>query len=396
MPLELMEKPIHIQGWEKFIALGVPTKEVEAFRYVHLKELLSHPFYLPTQLHPAGEIKKNQLVFFNGSYLAELSSPPPQAIALPLTKAVKTYGNFLNLRLEKLLKEEKDPFAALNAAYYQEGLFLYLPPKTVCESPIHIFHILGPLQQPTLLSPRIPLFLGKESALHLSYLQTSSEPKAWINGYIDCALEERSSLTIGLLSEQRPESHDFLALRATLKKGSVFRSCSATNGGATSRHDYAIQLLGEGADASLQGVWSLRGERQHHVHVLMDHQSPSCTSLQKFKGCLYDSARSSFEGKIFVHQSAQKTQAYQMNNNLIVGSEASANCKPNLEIYADDVKASHGATIGQIEEEDLFYFTTRGISLEFARSLLIGGFIQEVIDGFEDPLLRQKAVETVL
>lgn len=385
-----------MKAWEKFLELGMPTKEKEAYRYVHLKELLSRPFHLCATSRIDVEPQENQLVFINGSYSETLSRPPQMLVALPLSKAFKTYGSFLNSRLQKLMREESDPFAALNGAYYQEGLFLYLPPKMSCDSPIRILHIVEGLSQPTLISPRIHLFVGKEGALRLSFSQTVSQDHIWINGYIDCALEERASVKLALLSEQLSESHDFLAVRATLKNRSCFRSCSATNGGTTSRHDYVIRLLGEEANASLYGVWAMEDHRQHHVHILMDHQEPSCSSLQKFKGVLNQSARSSFEGKIYVHPRAQKTEAYQMNHNLIMGGEATANCKPNLEIFADDVKASHGATIGQIDEEHLFYFKARGISAHRARSLIMRGFMQEMIDLFEDSELGEKALKMLI
>lgn len=157
-----------------------------------------------------------------------------------------------------------------------------------------------------------------------------------------------------------------------------------------------VRLLGEGGEASLNGVWALKGHNQHHVHVLMEHHETYCTSMQKFKGVVQEQARSSFEGKIYVERKAQKTEAYQMNNNLILGKEASANCKPNLEIFADDVKASHGATIGQMDEEHLFYCKARGIPPHQAHALLVRGFVQEILDLFEEGALREKALEMMI
>ena len=212
------------------------------------------------------------------------------------------------------------------------------------------------------------------------------------NSFIDCALDESAHVNLTLLSDQDSTGHHFFALRATLKESSVFKSYSVTKGGATSREDYVVRLLGEGADASLYGAWSLRGQRQHHVNVFMEHVSPNCTSMQKFKGTLSEAARSSFEGKIYVHKEAQKTVAYQTNNNLVLGEKASANSKPNLEIFADDVKASHGTTIGQLDEEQLFYFTARGIPKDIARNLLMQGFCQEIVNLIEDPKLREEAL----
>jgi Fe-S cluster assembly protein SufD len=174
----------------------------------------------------------------------------------------------------------------------------------------------------------------------------------------------------------------------------VFKSISVTNGAATSREDYLIRLQGEAAEAYLYGVWTLDGNRQHHVNICLDHQEAACTSLQKFKGILSDTSRSSFEGKIYVHPQAQKTQAYQMNNNLVLGERAAAYSKPNLEIFADDVKASHGATIGQIDPEHLFYLQARGISAHMAQMLLVQGFKNEIIDLIPHFHLREEAMQT--
>lgn len=211
------------------------------------------------------------------------------------------------------------------------------------------------------------------------------------NSLIDCALEESAHLSCTLLFQQHEKAHDFFSLRATLKSRSVLKSLSVTNGSATSRHDYILHLVGEQAEAALYGAWGLAENRQHHVNVLMEHHEPSCRSLQKFKGALADASQSSFEGKIHVHQKAQKTEAYQMNNNLILGERSSANSKPNLEIFADDVKASHGSTTGQLDEEHLFYLTARGLSKNLAKTLLVRGFSEEILNLIEDKEKREEA-----
>lgn len=390
--LQLMDKPRCIKTWERFLELGLPTKESEVYRYVRLKELYSQPFHLPQPWKGTLKGEAGTLVFVNGAYAQALSHAPKPLVALPLSQAFKIYGNFLNPRIQKQLKEEKDPFAVLNGAYCTEGLFLYLPPKSRCETPLKIVHIIDQEGEPTLLCPRIHLFAGKEAAAKLSFFQKINSPHVWVNTVMDLALEEGATLSLTTLSNQQQAAHDFLALRATLKNQSVFNSYGVTNGGATSRQDYVIRFLGMQANASLYGMWDLKGNRQHHVNVLMDHQEPSCTSLQKFKGVITDASRSSFEGKIYVHQRAQKTEAYQMNNNLIVEGRASAYVKPNLEIFADDVKASHGATIGQLDQEQLFYLTTRGCPLNLARDLLIRGFTQEIIDLIDCPQIKKEAL----
>ncbi len=393
MSLELLEKHLHQTAWDRFVEIGLPTKQNEVYRYVRLKDLYRHPFSAPEPFEASIIPLESTLVFANGTYMEALSSPPKGVIVLPLSKAFATYGSFLNARKAKWSKEEKDPFAALNGAYYTEGLFIYVPPKCVCLSPIRIIHYTEKMQKPTHVCPRIHLFAGKESAVQLTWEQRGPLDHMWVNTYIDCALEEASSVTLSHVHRLPETAHHFLALRATLKSRSTLKSFSVTNGSATSREDYLVRLQGEEAEANLYGVWDLKGHRQHHVNLWIDHQEPSCTSLQKFKGILSDASRSSFEGKIYVHSKAQKTQAYQMNNNLVLGERATANSKPNLEIFADDVKASHGTTIGQIDPEHLFYLQARGIPVFMAQQLLLQGFRNEIIDLIPHPHLREEALQ---
>ena len=189
------------------------------------------------------------------------------------------------------------------------------------------------------------------------------------------------------------DSWYFDACSASLKRNSTFKTVMATAGSTSVRHDYRISLTGENAEAKLNGIWMLSDNNESHTHVLMRHQAPYCRSMQFFKGAIDDVSRSSFEGKIFVEQIAQKTEAFQLNNNLILSDHAIANSKPNLEIFADDVKASHGATVGQLDAEQLFYLKTRGYSEQAAKNLLVYGFCKEVIDLIPIPSLQQKITE---
>lgn len=377
-------------AWDQFLHLDLPKKR--------FNKLYTHPFKNAEPVHPGDittyllpECQNSYCVFVNGCYLPDLSKPPKEIIALPLTLGLKTYGSFLNARHTKQLKEEKDPFAALNGALYQEGLFLYLPPKVLCEAPLQILHFID--GDDCVVSPRLHLFMGRESSLSLAMTRSGAGKNIWINGYADFALEERASLTLTSLSEEEKTTTHFEAIRATLKRQSQLKSWSVTNGGALSKQDYVVRLSGEECDASLYGAWGLEGNKEHHVNILMDHQEPNTTSLQTFKGILADKSHSSFEGKIYVHQKAQKTQAYQMNRNLILSKYASAYCKPNLEIFADDVKASHGATIGQLDDEHLFYLRARGIPQSVARALLVQAFTQEIVDPIPLASLRALAIQ---
>ncbi|MCC5832901.1 MAG: Fe-S cluster assembly protein SufD [Chlamydiales bacterium] len=375
--LETLEKEVtDREAWGRFQELGFPTKEWELFRYVRLSDLYARPFSKAREAALELTPKEGQLVFVNGRYHENLSRLPRGIVVQPLLQAKKTYGGFLIPRLEAQLREEKDPFAALNGALAEGALFIYLPPKTV--SAFTIIHHLTPQANPAITAPRFHLYAGKEAE---AKIVISHQAQDWVNSFADFALDERASVKLVSRFEADETSWQFDAIRATLKRESRFTSCAVVKGGATLRLDYGIRLMEERAEASLYGLCRPEERSHHHVNVLMKHEAPRCRSLQHFKNVLKGISRTSFEGKIHVDRLAQKTEAFQMNNNLILSPRASANSKPNLEIFADDVKASHGATVGQIDEEQLFYLKTRGIPLAQAKELLVEGFCREILEG---------------
>ena len=213
------------------------------------------------------------------------------------------------------------------------------------------------------------------------------------NDFLDVFLEEKASFSHVFSNENPCSSWGFSSFRATLKKESRLNSSFITFGSPGFRRDYFISLVGEGSEAHLKGLTVLGDRAQSHVNIHMDHSAPSCLSRQLFKNVLAAQSISSFTGKIYVSRAAQKTEAYQLNKNLLLSDQATANTKPNLEIFADDVKASHGATVSQLDEEQIFYLRTRGVSLPTARSLLTIGFCQEILDMVEIASLRLKLSE---
>ncbi|MGD0664410.1 MAG: Fe-S cluster assembly protein SufD [Rhabdochlamydiaceae bacterium] len=377
---KLSTSSLREKAWDHFLELGLPDKSTDAFKYVPLKRLYDIKLSLtPITLsidairpHIIPEAEESYIVFANGRYSPELSRLPPKVVILPMQEALKTYGPFLQGRLSKGIKEETDSFAVLNLALQQDGVFCYLPPKLKLEKPLQVIYY-GKGDQ-TYHPARLNIFCSADSEL-----KTISTIVGGGVHHIsmDAALEERAIFSHLEISKASVLLSDF---KATLKSGSNLKHLSLTTTGSLTRNRLRVSLLGEQAEALLQGLWSLLESHQCHTHVHVEHAAPSCRSLQKFKGVLKEQSQSSFEGKIYVHPIAQKTEAYQLNHNLLLSDAAIANAKPNLEIFADDVKASHGATMSEVDDEQLFYLQSRGISKESARSLLIRGFIQEIID----------------
>ncbi len=394
--------PFRKSCWQKLSEIGLPTKSHEAFRYVPLRE-----FYLSS--YNCGEGKRIDKAFFAGDILPEcahshivfvdgrfspelsdVSALPSQTVLVSLETALRTHGSFLQSHLARFLKEEKDPFAFVGFALHPQGVFVYLPPKLEMAFPLQCLNI-ATGDEPRLIAPRLHIALGSQSRMR--FILTSKQLKGDASHFsvptTEISLEEGASLDILNLVDTMPAWH-FETMRAVLKKNARLNSLSVTFGGKSVRQSYRIQLKGENSEANLNGLWMLNNNRTAHTHAIVEHEAPHTRSMQHFKGVLGGHSQSSFEGKILVRPEAQKTEAYQLNNNLILSTGAIANSKPNLEVFADDVKASHGATVSQLDDDQLFYLKTRGIDSNLARRLLIGGFCREMIGKIPyDSLLKK-------
>ena len=382
-------------AWNHFLDMGLPTKNSETYKYIKLRHLFSQKYQFPSKtqlkfediehyIYP--ECRRSVLVFVNGSFCPHLSNQEaiPSKISIStLSEATHTYGTFLHNHWNKSLKSEKDPFAVLNSALNQNGLFVYIPPKLVVETPIQILHVIDQANNELLmLVPRLNVFVGAQAQVNFVATQKSLTSSSYfVNNLVEMIIEESAHVKYTQsLCDELPDSWHLDAFRATLKANATLKTVAATQGSMTVRNDYHVVLAGENAEALLNGIWMLSKKREAHVNIFIDHQAPHCRSYQSFKGVINDFSRSSFEGKIMVRREAQKTEAFQLNNNLILSDYAHANSKPNLEIFADDVKASHGSTTGQLDPEQLIYMAMRGFDKNDAKNLLIYGFCEQMID----------------
>ena len=311
----------------------------------------------------------------------------PVLVIAPLDEAMRTYGTFLNNQWTKSLKDESDPFVLINGALHQHGVFVYLPPKTIVETPIQLLHVIDAGKTPMLLHPRFHLFAGAQSEVSFaSSIAHISGSQYCLNQTAEFAIEEDAHVHYTqMTNDQGAGAWVFDAVRAQLKRNSTLKTVCASNGSVSVRHDYRVALTGENAEVSLNGLWMLSDKNEFHSNILIEHQAPHCRSNQLFKGVLSDFSRSSFEGKILVRQAAQKTEAFQLNNNLLLSDRANADSKPNLEIFADDVKASHGATVGQLDDELIFYLKARGFSDKDAKDILVHSYCKDILDLIKIP-----------
>ena len=391
-------------SWKKFLSLGFPDRGNEAFQYYpfgRLQEALlqrneatpecSQIEELPSVI--LEESKRSSLVFLDGEFRGDLSSLenlPKQVVILSLEEALdSSYSQFLKHRMQVLLQQEEDPLALLNGALCSSGLFIYVPSKVRIPAPIQLVFMQTDSSLPY-IGTRVHLFLGAHSEVQIiNSNEGTLKGDTLCNHFFDVSLEEGAMFSCTRSTGQENKTFSFESFRASLKKESVMKSFLATFGSSAMRHDYRVSLLGERADADLSGLAAVGHTNHSHVNVYMDHSAHSCRSNQFFKNALFSQSKASFTGKIHVKRPAQKTEAYQLNKNLLFSDQATIYSKPNLEIFADDVKASHGSTIAQIDEEQMLYLRTRGISSKEATALLTVGFCQELLDKISLKSLRK-------
>lgn len=399
---------LRAKAWERFQEIGLPTKKSEAFTYVPLSQLYAQQ-YKPAEvasldkemiapfIYP--ECRGSVIVFVDGSFSKELSdlSSFPSSIAVHAMSAAEkgSYASFLQRRMQQRLQEEKDPFALLTLSLSKEGCFVFIPPKTQVQSQIQCLFVTT--SDHVAAFPRLQVAVGAHSEVSWvsTHVHLGLGEGFFHSGYIDFSLDDASRVEHALFMDLPKKAWGFTAVRATTKKQAKLSCKNLSTGSKSARQDYHFSLIGEGADVSVSGLSWLEEKDQSHAHVLVEHEEAHCTSNQFFKGVLSDISHSSFTGKIVVRQKAQKTQAYQLNNNLLLTEGTIAYSKPGLEILADDVKASHGATVSQLDDEQLFYLKTRGLSEEDAKTLLVLGFCKDILSGVSCDSLRQNTISAI-
>ncbi|MCB1110328.1 MAG: SufD family Fe-S cluster assembly protein [Chlamydiia bacterium] len=343
--------------WQALEQRGLPTKKWDAFKYSSLLHLNQASF----KLAKVDEIR------FTISSAAGI-------IALPLNSAMRSHGALLLKGFQKNLREETNPYALLNQAFVSSGIFLYVPPGKTTE----MEWTLPPFEEGALHSPRVEIFLGKGAHLAIRYA-TQGKGHYFYNQQLQLSLDEGATASIEEHLEHSSEGFAMHTMRARLKKEAALKVLTVSRGAQLERHDLQVVLEGERSSADLKGL-SLPDEKAEiHHYLTVRHAAPNCHSNQHYKTLLRGRSRASFEGKIYVEKEAQQTEAYQLNNNLLLSPKAQAMSKPNLEILADDVKASHGATCARPKDEELFYLQTRGLSKEEAEWHLAQGFCRELV-----------------
>jgi len=349
------------------------------------------------------EARHSRLVFVNGMFRKELSSfaaLPDGVVAIDLREALRgdEYADTLREYLEHPVLA--NGFAALNTALFRSGLLLKIPAETNVAAPIHLLFVGEAVvgHPPPAAFPRVLVLAEENSSATIieSYASTTDDGVYLTDAIVDLNLSQGARLQHYKVQRESMGAFHVATTRAELGPRSSYQTTTINFGAALSRHDIHVQMDHEGAECSVDGLYMVDGTQHTDTHSVIDHRQPHCTSHQLYKGILDGKSRAVFNGKVFVRHGAQQTDARQTNKNLLLSNEARVDTKPQLEIFADDVKCTHGAAVGQIDEDELFYLQSRGISPALGRNLLTYGFAEEVIEKIGIESIRRELDEAVL
>jgi Fe-S cluster assembly protein SufD len=396
------------QALERFAHLGFPTVRDEEWKYTRVTAIADHPFTPAAQacigldaddiapLLIAGA-NSHLLVFVNGHFAPSLSRPGrlPDGVTLSsLAAAVEQQPEELEPYLGRIGDPGASGFCALNTAFLTDGAYLHLPDGVAVEEPIELIFLTTRQAEAVFSQPRNLFVAGDRArATIIESYASLGDSGHFTNAITEVVVGNGAALEHIRLQGESDEAFHVATVQVRQGRDSRFTSHALGLGGRLSRTDINTLLDGEGGSCTLNGLYVAAGRRHVDFHTRIDHTRPRCTSRELYKGILDGAARGVFCGKIYVHPDAQQTDAQQSNRNLLLSPRAEVDTKPQLEIYADDVKCSHGATVGQLDDDAVFYLRSRGLDAATARHLLTHAFASEVVAQIGDGEVRRRVEE---
>jgi Fe-S cluster assembly protein SufD len=387
---------IREQGFENFNKSGLPSFKNEEWRYTKISTLFNKEYQLSNGQNAdisvadvdafrlPGFENANELVFVNGRFVKELStlrSPEDQLVVLPLEEASQgKYKEIVEAHLNKSSLFIKDGIHALNTSFIYEGVFIYVDKNQVLDHPVYLYHISDARENHTLSQPRSLVFVDKSAKLQLAenYI-TLGSMDSFTNEVLEIIVDTNAIVEYYKIQDDVVTASQVGTTHIRQIGKSYVHAFTVSLNGGMIRNNTDIIMEAAGNEAHMYGLYLLKGRTHVDNHTLVDNTQPNCFSNEFYKGVIDDYATAVFSGKIFVRPDAQKTNAYQSNKNILLSDNATVNTKPQLEIFADDVKCSHGCTVGQLDEEALYYLRTRGISKEHAQSMLLEAFAADIV-----------------
>jgi len=378
---------------ERLKDMEFPSTKTEYWKYTRINKLIREQYQLgPSDLDLELDLAlptKNCLVFVNGYYSEELSWTEAQEGIdfMPLSEA-KAKSSVLTKGFDTLSKQE-EIFSMINTAYHQDGAFLHLNKGKQAESIYYILNISAGNQP--MSNPRnyFHLEAGSSAKVVMKHI-SANQGNSFTNQLSEIFVEKDANLEINKVQTENDEAYQISNDEVAQSESSQFKMNTISLGGSLLRNNLNIDLNGSHIETWMNGLSLLDGKQHMDHHTLIHHRQPNCVSHELYKTVADDSSTGVFNGKVFVHPIAQKTNAYQSNANMVLTDEAKINSKPELEIYADDVQCSHGSTTGQLDEEAMFYLRSRGIGMKKARAVLLNAFLTDLVEQIGVEHLREE------
>ena len=403
--------PLRKGGLARFTELGFPTLQHEDWRFTNIEpiaKLLFKPVFAATadgltregiNSFPFASLPGARLVFVNGHYAASLSriAELPAGVRVSNVAAVlAAEPALLEKHLASSLPAGDNAFTALNQAFFLDGGFIHVPAGKVVQEPVQLVYITTANQSGATIQPRNVIVAEANSQLTVieSYV-TAGGAGYFTNAVTELVVGDHAVVEALKFQDEAADAFHLAAIHGRFGRASNVSVHSFALGAKISRNSIRTNLAGEGLECVLNGLYLTRGEQLADHHMVVEHTQPHCASHEYFNGILDDKSRGVFHGRILVQPLAQQTDAKQTNKNLLLSDDATANTKPQLEIYADDVKCTHGATIGQLNQESIFYLRSRGIGPETARRMLIHAFAGEIIERIRHEAAREELNQLV-
>jgi Fe-S cluster assembly protein SufD len=388
--------PIRKAGIASFADQGFPTLHDEDWRFTNVAPIAKLNFQLAKEVSVNGaetklidesafaKLSGHRLVFVNGFFCAKLSSLKPVAGGVRienLSAALAKDSALIEKHLGKYAHTASNTFAALNQAFFTDGAFIFVPQGVEVAEPVQLIYISSAKQNGETILPRNLVIAEANSKLTVveSYISTGNVAY-FTNAVTEILAGDNAAVEHIKLQDEAADAFHIATIAGEFGRASNVTVHSFALGAKLSRTNIRTKLAGEGLECILNGLYLTCGEQLADHHMIVEHAQPRCASHEYFNGILDDKSKGVFHGRIYVHPIAQKTDAKQTNKNLLLSDDATADTKPQLEIYADDVKCTHGATIGQLNDESIFYLRSRGISSDNARRMLIHAFAGEIIE----------------
>jgi len=395
---------VRTRAMARFGSLGFPTTHEEEWRFTSVAPIVERGFQPAAdgasgvsadQLAPRALADvAARLVFVNGRFAPGLSStgaPDGGVQAGGLAGTLRSAPQLVEGRLAELAEFDFQAFVALNTASFEDGALVIVPDGLIVERPVEVVFVSVPGAGPTVCHPRAFVLAGRNSQLRLveRYLGWG-EGWAFTNAVTEIVAESNAVVDHYKVQQETTRAYHVATMHVRMGRHANVSSHSLTLGGALTRNDVVAVLGGEGGECTLNGLYLADGRRLVDNHTTIDHATPHCDSHEVYKGILSGHAQGVFNGKIVVRPDAQKTDAKQTNRALLLSDDAQINTKPQLEIFADDVKCTHGAAIGQLDEDAIFYLRSRGLGLDEARAMLIQAFAGDILGRIRVEPLRER------